>query len=234
MDPCFDHVEIWSVDLRPPGIDVREFAELLSDDERGRWRRIVDQEGRDRYAVAHGSVRLILASELDVSPDSLTWHRGIQGKPRLVGVADGLHTSLSHSDGLALLAVAGREVGVDVERIAARWSRKPPVRFFPAAEAAAVAAVPPAERAALFVRLFTRKEACVKAAGGSLLPHGVQLHTAGEAPLVVTGPKNERWHVRDVPVAEGYGASVALAGPEEFDVRVRPWSPTVPARRGVT
>ncbi|MFF2328580.1 MULTISPECIES: 4'-phosphopantetheinyl transferase family protein [unclassified Streptomyces] len=231
MDSC-DQVEIWTIELNPAGIDAREFTELLSDTERNRWNHIADQRDRRRYAVAHGATRLILADRLDVPPRSLTWRRGSHGKPHLVGFSDCVHTSLTHSGELALLAVAGREVGVDAERMAARWSTAPPARLFPAAEAAAVAAAPPAERAAMFVRLLTRKEACVKAGGGALLPHGIRLSTAGGSPLVVTSPFQERWCVRDVPVAEGYGASVALTGPEDFEVRLRHWSPPGPARQG--
>jgi 4'-phosphopantetheinyl transferase len=78
--------------------------------------------------------------------------------------------SLSHSGDLVLLAVTGgRTVGIDIERL--RVGHQVPAaaqRFFPSAEADALRATAPDRRAAAYARLWVRKEACVKAAGGRL------------------------------------------------------------------
>ncbi|MEU1630948.1 4'-phosphopantetheinyl transferase superfamily protein [Streptomyces sp. NPDC020096] len=219
-----DHVEIWTIALRPAAATFPRLTALLDDRERARCERLLDPVNRSRYTMAHAAARLILADLLNVPPEQVRWRFGPRGKPELTGLAHVRHVSLSHSGGLALLAVADREVGVDIERITGRWGVKPPVRLFPAAEVAAVSAAPPTARARLFVRLFTRKEACVKAAGGNLLPHGIRLPTLGEAPLLVSGPQGAGWRVRDLSVAPGYGGAVALCGPGDFTVGLRRWS----------
>jgi phosphopantetheinyl transferase len=69
----------------------------------------------------------VLAGYLGTDPAAVELRRGANGKPFLAGLWPGeepasgsmprLHFNLSHSGDLALIAVAEREVGVDVERI---------------------------------------------------------------------------------------------------------------------
>jgi 4'-phosphopantetheinyl transferase len=224
--PC-DPVEIWTIALRRPAGEVRALTALLDASERGRRERLRDEDARDRYAVAHGAVRVILAERLNVRADALRWRTGRWGKPELDTPTGAPHTSLSHSGGLAVLALAWRPVGVDIERIRPQWRLKPPATLFPAGERSALAAAEPADRARLFVTLLTRKEACVKASGGRMLPDGVRLPTAGDSPLSVHGPAlgdgarvATRWRVRDLPLADGYGAAVAWVGGGELRVEV--------------
>lgn len=72
------------------------------------------------------ALREILGRYLGRSAGELRFERGRHGKPRLEAPADELGFNLSHSGSLALVAVARREVGVDVERIRA----KRPVDFY--------------------------------------------------------------------------------------------------------
>ncbi|MET8453992.1 4'-phosphopantetheinyl transferase superfamily protein [Streptomyces sp. NPDC005209] len=219
-----DHVEIWPIGLQVSAPALGSLRAKLDDRERARCARLLDPTARARYAVAHGAARLILAGRLNAKPEQIRWRTGPHGKPELTDLARAPHVSLSHSDDLALLAVADREVGVDVERIAVRWAAVPPVRLFLPEETAAVAAADHAARARLFTQLFTRKEACVKAAGGTMLPHGIRLRTLGESPLLVSDSHGAEWRVRDLGSFPGYGAAVALRGPGDFTVGLRRWS----------
>lgn len=72
------------------------------------------------------ALREILGRYLGLPADELRFETGRHGKPRLAGPAGELAFNLSHSSALALVAVARREVGVDVERIRA----KRPVDFY--------------------------------------------------------------------------------------------------------
>ena len=72
------------------------------------------------------AVREILGRYLGLPASELRFETNPHGKPRLAAPADDLAFNLSHSGSLALVAVAGREVGVDVERIRA----KRPVGFY--------------------------------------------------------------------------------------------------------
>ena len=110
---------------------------------------------------------------------------GDDGKPRASG---GLHFNLSHTDGLALIAISrAREVGVDVERV-----RPVPravaiaARVFTQDEAEAVARAGEGERDVLFHRLWVAHEARVKLGADAA-------------------------EVHELEVPEGYVAAVALA-----------------------
>lgn len=91
----------------------------------------------------------------------------------------------------------GREVGVDIERIAPRRDLGELTRRALAPEEAArIESLPPAERLAAFHAAWTRREAVAKC-------HGVGLGAPlPEAPVAVA----------DIDVAPGYAASVAVSG----------------------
>lgn len=72
------------------------------------------------------ALREILGRYLGRPTSELRFERSRHGKPRLASAGDELEFNLSHSGSLALVAVARREVGVDVERIRA----KRPVDFY--------------------------------------------------------------------------------------------------------
>jgi phosphopantetheinyl transferase len=78
---------------------------------------------------------------------------------------------------------------------------------------------------ARFVRLWARKEACVKVSGGRLM-QGMLLPVQGDGYVLVTDPAGAlpgQCLVRDVPVPPGFGAAVAAAGSEPFGLRVFWW-----------
>ena len=73
---------------------------------------------RERYAVAHANLRRILGGYLHQPAKKISFHANRFGKPELAGEASSLHFSLSHSQSIAVLAVAhGLPLGVDVEEV---------------------------------------------------------------------------------------------------------------------
>ncbi|WP_032916886.1 4'-phosphopantetheinyl transferase superfamily protein [Streptomyces rimosus] len=226
-------VRVWRIPLSAPPHVISELVALLDPEERERGERAALPEDRARFHIAHGAARLILGDSLGVPPELLRYTYGHWGKPALLG-HPGLGFNLSHSGGLALLAVAAqRVVGIDVEQLphsADRAVRKAE-RWFPAEEAAYVrAGRDSGDAAARFAALWTRKEAWVKAAGGRMV-QGLRLPvgpgTGGGG--VVQDPLAKvpgRWALIGVPVGDGYAAALAVAaGPGERPVRleVRQW-----------
>ncbi|MEU9075871.1 4'-phosphopantetheinyl transferase superfamily protein [Kitasatospora sp. NPDC048538] len=215
------------LDGYPPHLE-----ELLDEQERARARAGRLPGLRRRFVIAHAATRIVLGERLGLPPDGLRFTRGPWGKPAVAG-ADGLHFSLSHSGETALLALAARPVGVDVElarpdldvdRLAGR--------FFPPEERAAVAA----GGQPVFTRLWTRKEACVKASGGRLTQGmGIPVaHPGREAAVYArSGPLPGPWRVVDLPLPGGYAGSVALTGDGPFNVSRRMWYQIPPGESGV-
>lgn len=177
-----DTVQVWLIPVDQPGAPLADLAGLLDPAEQARAAALTRPEQRRRYVAAHAAARLILAGRLGLPAERIRWQRGRYGKPELAGSpAPPVRTSLSHSGEFALLAVtARRPVGVDLQRLPAHLDvARMAARYYPAAEARFVAAgADPAERAGRYARLWTRKEACVKAGGGRLT-EGLRLPVHG-------------------------------------------------------
>lgn len=152
----------------------------------------------------------------------VTFRRGEHGKPVLA--EPGPQVSISRSGELAALALAdSRRVGVDVQRLESGIDVvRMAERFYPAAEARFVAQAGPAEQVSRFLRLWTRKEACVKVAGGLLLS-GLRLGVGDTMVSDPGGPLPGPYLLKDVQVPAGFHASVAAEGPEPFQLRTHSW-----------
>lgn len=214
---------VWRIDLRREPSELERDRALLSERERLRAERFRFAIHHDRYVAAHAALRSILARYLEIAPEEIRYVLGPAGKPSLApGVAArDLRFNLSDSGDLALCAVAeARELGVDLERmrrdapvmeLAERWLAPP--------EAAALRRISEAHRAAAFFACWTRKEAYVKARGGSIIR---SLRTF--AVTVEPGAARVELHVHDDPgaagqwwlgeldVAPGFAAALASEG----------------------
>lgn len=122
-----------------------------------------------RDAAASPCVRRLLAIYLGQPADALQIERDELGKPRLVGAR--LQFNLSHTAASLLLGVS-REIplGVDLEAGGRRTRAVPELarRWFAAAEADALTALPEAEQQLAFLRLWTGKEAVLKCSGSGI------------------------------------------------------------------
>lgn len=204
---------VWSLD-----VDEAERGRLfatLSEDEVARALRFVFDRDRQRYIVARGRMREILARVLGVTAAALRFSYSSHGKPSLSAANTPLHFNLSHSDGLAALGVShARELGVDVEH---ERPLKEDIaeRFFSRGEVAALRALPESEQLAAFYRCWTRKEAVVKAIGEGLsrpLDSFDVTLDAGAAHLLrmdgeTDGP--EAWQLAHFAPAPGFAGAVA-------------------------
>ena len=223
-------VRVWivPVDL-PPEAEAR-CRDVLDDSERARAAAFLSQRDRRQYTVAHGALRILAGRALRVTPSALCWNPGTYGKPALAAPWSGLSTSLSHSADLVAVAIAaGRAVGVDIQHLVPRLDVVAmSARFFPPAEAKYVATGHDASvRAERFTRLWSRKEAVVKAAGGRLWPN---LGIAVLGCDVVSCADSPGAHqVADVPAPAGYRAAVALAGAAPFVTQAMGWPSEVAA-----
>lgn len=155
------------VDSAEPGPDV---LAVLSEDERARAARFIRVRERRRFARCRAALREILGRLLGEPAGMLRFRAAAVGKPELdrgPGVAEPLRFNVSHSAELAIIAVChGREVGVDLERLRPITEAERIVAsFFTEAEQQAFATIPGPDRAAAFLRGWTRKEAVLKGFG---------------------------------------------------------------------
>jgi 4'-phosphopantetheinyl transferase len=219
-------VHVWLIRLDLPDELMATCAAVLDPAEQARAAALTHPGGRSRFTAAHGAVRMILGGHIGVPPARIAWEHSPKGKPEPAGTR--ARVSISHSGGLAALAIAGdRSVGVDLQQFPATLD--PPgmaARFYPPPEARFVAAGGSEGQMARFIRLWARKEACVKVGGGVLM-QGLRLHVNGRGAVVVTdpgGPLPGPYLVRDVPAPRRFRAAVAADGGSGYEV-ARHWWP---------
>ena len=159
------------LDLPPETIEGAAQVSFLTAAERARAGRFRYDRDRARWTASRSALRRILGEALGVRPEEIEFAAGTHGKPMLGGrLAGALEFNLSHSAGLALLAVSDEvEIGADVEEVSAMDDMEPVAeRHFAPEECEALFSLPDAERLRGFYRLWTRKEAYIKAIGTGL------------------------------------------------------------------
>ncbi len=209
---------MWAVRLDRSDQDVGALGGLLTADELLRAGRMRTDGGSRRLVVTRAAVRALLGGYLGTPPEQLAFSASAHGKPHLEP-ASPLRFNLSHSGGLALIAVArATEVGVDLEEVKPRRDLPGLARrMFAEAERETIDRAEDGERA--FYRHWVAKEAFVKATGrgvASLRSFEVLLEAPGGARLVhVSGDIEEaaRWTLVPFDPAPGFAAAVAVKGP---------------------
>lgn len=156
---------LWLCPLRE--LPAPEQKAWLDTDERERALRFVQDVHRRRHLAAHAALRGQLGAWLGAAPSTLRFAADAHGKPLLHGHG-AVQFNLSHSEDWALLgAQRGAPIGVDIEALrpvdeALALARK---HYTPSERQAVEAAVDAPARQAAFLRVWTRKEACLKAVG---------------------------------------------------------------------
>jgi len=167
-----EDLHIWGLSLDlTPGSNHHLWS-LLSDDEQERAKRFVRAQDREKFVQVRGSLRTLLAAYSDQAPGELCFDYGSYGKPQLASFCNplSLHFNVSHSHQLALIAVTpATAVGIDVEYVNTQVDyQNISRRFFAEDEHHVLLQQPAAQQCHVFYKLWTRKEACIKAMGGSI------------------------------------------------------------------
>jgi 4'-phosphopantetheinyl transferase len=176
---------------------------------------------RLRYDRAQGRapLRAVLAAYLGVPPARVELAAGPHGRPVLAaGLDDALGFNWSHSGAQAFLAVArGLAPGIDLERVRPRpHALEIARRYFAPAEADWLAALPDAARDAASLRLWTAKEAVLKALGRGLAfgLHRLEIGLDDGTPRLrrLESQRPADWQLHAVPADDGHVAALAWHG----------------------
>jgi 4'-phosphopantetheinyl transferase len=161
-----------------------------------------------RFAFTHAALRHVAAAYEGCAPKDARL-AAAYGEPPCVGA--GLWVSLAHCDDLALVAVASSAVGVDVEPVASRPSDADELgdvsdATLTPAELGLLGRTNPRRQPGLWLRLWVRKEAALKARGARL----------GDIPLFeldASGDRLEELVFVDVTPDPEHVGAIALAAP---------------------
>ena len=171
-----DGATILHVDLTPDGERERRALALLDDEEGARWRRFLSERARRDFALCRAVLRVSLCERLGCENPTLSFGYGEHGKPfaKVDGVRAEIGFNVSHSGRHGLIAIAAHDyLGVDVEeRVAQRDLEGIGSLVYGPVERQLLAAAAGRVKVDLFYRLWSMKEALIKAvgAGFSLSP----------------------------------------------------------------
>jgi 4'-phosphopantetheinyl transferase len=209
---------LWKIDLRCE--TTTEMNASLSSDEHDRAARFHFEKDRQRFRIAHASLRMILGRYLDVAPALLAFAQTEYGKPFLINPeAAGFHFNLSHSEDLALVSVTmDREVGVDIEFMRSNSATIDVAEhFFSVAEVYTLTGLDPSHRTQGFFNCWTRKEAYIKARGEglSLALDSFDVSLAPDVPVALLQTRFDpsdvsRWSLHELFPAPNYAAAIAV------------------------
>ena len=202
-------VAVRLVDLAADDRVTARAASVLTPAELARARRGTPAVHR-RRVLLRAALRAALAAELGVSARAVPLRTTPSGRPE-VGVP-GLDVSCSAGGVLGLVAV-GRDcrLGVDLEQVTPWTPDVLDVGWLSPVERRALTRLPATARALAAARAWTQKEAVLKARGTGLLEDPRATVTPiGQPAGTVAG-----WSVSDVPVPDGWVASLAVARNEE-------------------
>jgi 4'-phosphopantetheinyl transferase len=208
-------VELFLFDLDdalPPGA-----TEWLAPTERERANRFATEALRHRFVAGRATLRRLLGERTGDHPGDVAITQDALGKPRLAG--PGPAFNLSHAGRHALLAIgpSGLAIGVDIEdvRAVADLDTLAPACLAPRERPPFDAIEGESRRAEAFLRLWVRKEACLKAIGMGLRIEPTEF-AIGFAPPAADWPATVHGtalRVTDLdPGLPGLAAAIAVAG----------------------
>lgn len=152
-------------DLDVSGERLAEMRAAFSRPELERYGSFAHDQHRFRWGAARGTLREVLGAALGEAPAGIAIRYGAHGKPYVPGLC----FNISHSGGRAAIALAQVEVGADIELPRPRRTDDIARRFYAPGEIERLFALADAgARQAEFFRLWTCKEAFLKATGEGL------------------------------------------------------------------
>jgi 4'-phosphopantetheinyl transferase len=178
----------------PPATVVAQWRCSLDAAEQVRADRFHFDRDRSAYIAAHWLIRNALASVGGLPPPDWHFIAEQHGKPEIdpaLGRPD-LRCNLSHASGLVACAVAtGATIGIDVETFSRKHAGLDLAdRFFSPSEVAILRATASDRQRETFFRLWTLKEALIKATGEGL-------HRALDSFSFLLDPTSVRFHRAD-------------------------------------
>jgi 4'-phosphopantetheinyl transferase len=194
-------------------------AETVTADERERAARFRQEADRQRFLQGRLLLRTFLGHHLGIAPRDVAFVNGEFGKPEVQRPAGAgvLRFNLAHSGEWLLFAIArDRKLGVDVEQHRAMSDAiQIARRFFAPPEVEALEALDPARHHDTFFRVWTRKEAIVKATGQGISAGLDRFAVSADVRDEVTlrgldgDPSWDRWTIRGLDMPTNYTAAVA-------------------------
>ncbi|MAU72734.1 MAG: hypothetical protein CML04_11630 [Pseudozobellia sp.] len=209
-------VDVWIVDTDRFPDDLSKFSSILTDSEVKRSQRFKFEKDRRLNILARSALRTLSGNYLKVPANAIHISLGEFDKPFFPEHPD-FSFNVSHSGTCILLAFFRKSiVGVDVELVKEDFNpMELALNFFSVQEIEMLRKLNEKDRHLAFYRIWTRKEAFIKAEGSGLsFPlNQFTVSLDEKAQLLATGwDANERdlWHLKSFEPLKGYVGALAV------------------------
>jgi len=222
---------------------LAQYRQIVTDEEREQEQKFRFPGGREQYLITRALVRTVLSHYTGHDPAAWRFVAGRWGKPAVAAPpAAPLVFNLTHTAGLIVCGVtAEAELGVDAEDLQRQNDVRSLARKCLAAdELAAFDAQPAEQQVDRFFRLWTLKEALLKAhgTGFSVAPErfSIRLEPGQPPRLIDPGPlqailelEPQQWQLAEIQLGQYHRVAVAagLTPQEQLAVRLQE---TIPLR----
>lgn len=200
--------------VRPSQTDLMPFSHVLSEDERARAARFLNEADRKAFIAGRIVTRLFMGERTAQAPHSIRFAYSEHGRP---SVADAPDFSISHSGDHVVVAIARdyrTKIGIDAEchdrvadltRIERMVLTVPELAWLDACE----------DRRAGFLQLWVMKEAVLKAAGTGLStdPRLVCINPQNAGVRWIAGAPYGNWQMHQIDIQSGVAVALALCEP---------------------
>ena len=138
---------------------------MLNRQESGKFQSFKSEQRRREYLASRALMRMALSHHYQYDPAHWQFSQAENAPPQLLNPArQDLFISLSHSGDYVILAISEQPVGIDIEQAGQRTrALSIAKKVFTSEQQQALDALPEADRLQYFYRLWTQKEALVKA-----------------------------------------------------------------------
>ena len=223
-------VHIWQTNLTRSPQHLEFYQSILADDELKRARRFKFERDQQAFMIARGTLRMILSHYLNLAPKQIQFKYSSNGKPSLDQAPLPLNFNLSHAYGKAIYAIALQEnIGIDIEYIREIEVISLAKRFFCDSEYQWLNSLNSEAQYAAFFRLWTCKEAYLKATGEGLVGlQDIEIFTPLDSyPRILKISQDlelaKNWTMQTIETAENYLATLAIKG-INYQFKYRQWT----------
>jgi 4'-phosphopantetheinyl transferase len=219
-------VQLWWASLEVDEHEIERLRRMLRPEELRRAERFRVAAAARRFIGARAALRKILGGTTGTEPADVEFRFGERGKPYLSG--GGPFFNASDSGDYVVVALTTAEVGVDIE-VQRRVGRRDRLarRVCTDRELEMLARAPEEERDALLLRLWTCKEAALKAVGvglsGGVRNIEAEIPTHGAPILARILDEADHWSLLFPDLTPNVLCSVVVKG-KDWRVTSRPFS----------
>jgi len=209
-----NEIHLWRASLDAEQQVATDLRAVLDQNELRRADRLRVPHAARRFITARAVLRTLLGWVTGTDPAAVEFEYGVRGKPSVAGAPQ---FNASDSGDTVVVALASDDIGVDVEGLRPvphrdRLARRICTGF----ELEQLAAIPEGQRDATLLRLWTFKEAALKAVGlglpGGMRNIEVDLRPDGSAHLRRLREYRDGWSLLTADVDRGFLCSVVVRG----------------------